>query len=211
MNANDDRMTRVGLEVIRNMQGADGRGFPPPWKDDGSHPRDLGHYQPTGNATLDRILNNAHPRILYGGNNSGVALRRCDLDAAGYAKRGHSWIEQPNAEQFDSEPDRRATLCHELVHWTKEAGRVPRKVMGVTYAEADADKYPPGYAREELVAELGCAMLLDAIGDKPNISLRARYAANWAMELEVDELLPGLRYAMAEAEKAVSYLLQFAD
>lgn len=183
-------------------------------KRDAGEPVDLGYYMPTGNAKLDAILANARPRILYGGAESGVVCWMTEemRDRGDIIERGSSWIIQPSAERFTSENDRRATLAHELVHWTKEAGRSPRPCCGAREDEIERDTFHPSYPREELVAEIGCALLLDAIGCEVEWDKRASYALNWVRALagprEAEE---AIRWALPEAVKAVDYLLQFAE
>lgn len=179
----------------------------------GDDPQDLGYYMPTGNRKLDAILAGARPPIQYGGTNSGVAAWASDAEVfAGDSVIAHgtSWIVQPRPERFASEDARRATLAHELIHWTKEAGRSPRPLTGVREGEMASGYVPPGYAREELVAEIGAALLLDAIGANPQWELRAAYMLNWTMSMSgPEEAETSYHWALAHAERAVDYLLQF--
>jgi Zincin-like metallopeptidase len=60
-----------------------------------------------------------------------------------------------------------ATLAHELTHWTKHEKRLARDMGRIRWGDE-------GYAKEELVAELGSAFLCADIGINPRGSRRSR-------------------------------------
>jgi hypothetical protein len=92
-----------------------------------------------------------------------------------------------------------STFFHELVHWTKGPTRTNR-VRGYDTL---------GYAREELVAELGAVLLMKAFKmDEGNIGISAHYFQCWLRRAGDRE--EALAYATKEAEKAVKYILQHA-
>lgn len=173
-------------------------------------PTDLGFYIPTGNRILDSILANARPPILYGGNESANVG---EMTYRGQpAPHGSLRILHPMPEQFTSEANRLSTLVHELVHWTQEEGRVPRPAIGQSMYERFAHIVPEGYVEEELIAEIGSALLLDAIGADPQYDERAAYALNWTFHLkDPAKAEAAWRRAFPKAEAAVDYLLQFAE
>jgi antirestriction protein ArdC len=106
-------------------------------------------------------------------------------------------ITMPTLAAFDSPEGYYATLLHELTHWTQPENRADRKPHG---------KYgSPGYAFEELVAELGAAFLCSDLG----ISAQPRedhacYMAGWIEALK--EHPRALMSAAGAAERAVTYL-----
>jgi hypothetical protein len=176
-------------------------------------PTDLGYYIPTGYRTLDAILANARPPIYYGGvESANVAAFNSALKRGEPVPFGSLWILQPMPEAFRSEADRVATLAHELIHWTQEAGRMSRPAIGQTLFERAHDIKPDGYAEEELIAEIGSALLLDAIGADPQYQERAAYLLNWTVSLgSPAKAEAAWRAALPKAEAAVDYLLQFAE
>ena len=93
-----------------------------------------------------------------------------------------------------------ATLFHELSHSTGHASRVGRP---------DIESINPfgseSYSREELVAELGAAMLCGVTGISPAvIENNAAYLANWIEVLKGDSRL--LIGAASAAQKAADYI-----
>src|SRR5262249_23472983 len=68
-----------------------------------------------------------------------------------YAPAPHH-IQLPPFEAFKDKESYYATALHELTHWTKHESRLDRDFGRQKFGDA-------GYAREELVAELGAAFL----------------------------------------------------
>ncbi len=90
-----------------------------------------------------------------------------------------------------------AVLLHELTHWTMHERRCDRKLDKRFGKEA--------YAAEELVAEIGSAMLCAEIevtqDTRPD---HAQYIANWLQLLKNDR--KAIFTAAARASEAVSFL-----
>lgn len=108
------------------------------------------------------------------------------------------FIRVPPIDTFQSAESYYATLGHEAVHWTRHASRLARdfgqKVRGDT-----------GYAREELVAELGAAYLCADLDLAPVIhEENAAYIASWLSILKEDRR--AVFAAAAHAQRAVDYL-----
>ncbi|MGE0409946.1 MAG: ArdC family protein, partial [Amphiplicatus sp.] len=94
--------------------------------------------------------------------------------------RGGDYIQMPPYSAFDDPERYFATLAHEATHWSGAPHRLARK-KGAGYGDAD-------YAYEELVAEIGSAMLGAAIGLKPDhIQDHAAYVASWLKALQGDK------------------------
>lgn len=107
-------------------------------------------------------------------------------------------IGMPPLAVFDTAEDYAATLDHECVHATMAAHRVDRD-MGKRFPGA-------GYAAEELVAEIGAAILGAHLSLPPHhIADHAAYIGDW-MKLLSDDKRAFLA-AAAEAQRAVDWLL----
>ena len=110
-------------------------------------------------------------------------------------------IKMPAAERFIDTDHFAGTLAHEHIHWTGAAPRLDR-AFGKRFGDA-------AYAAEEIVAELGSAIVGAAI-DIPVTHLddHASYLAHWLKILKADPRAI-LTFA-AKADEAASYLLAFA-
>ena len=95
------------------------------------------------------------------------------------------------------------TRGHETVHWTRHESRLDRSFGREKWGDE-------GYAREELVAELGAAFLAADLGlcIEPRTD-HASYIASWIKVLQNDTR--AIVQAAAHAERAVAYLHQLAD
>jgi antirestriction protein ArdC len=105
-------------------------------------------------------------------------------------------IHMPKIVDFKSTEDYYATLLHEMTHWTGHKSRLDRD-MSTTFGGSS-------YAFEELVAELGSAMLCNHYKIEGELQ-HTEYIASWLKALEDDEKL--ILKASAKAQKAFDYLL----
>jgi len=105
-------------------------------------------------------------------------------------------IEMPDAESFTSEAAHFATLTHELTHWTGAGHRCKRDQSGRFGSKE--------YAFEELVAELGSAILCAEYGIDNVDSRSAAYIGSWLEKLEKDEKF--IFDAMRLAKKALDFM-----
>jgi antirestriction protein ArdC len=93
----------------------------------------------------------------------------------------------------------RATLAHELSHWTGHESRLARRLGSRFGSEA--------YAMEELVAELSSAMLGAELGlPVAHLDHHASYLASWLKVLKADSR--AILTVAAKAEEAASLLLR---
>lgn len=107
-------------------------------------------------------------------------------------------IEIPAFERFRSREAYYATLGHETVHWTRHKSRLDRSFGQERWGDS-------GYAREELVAELGAAYLCADLGLALEIREdHAAYIGNWIKVLKNDNR--AIFRAAAHAEAAVAWL-----
>ena len=101
----------------------------------------------------------------------------------------------PNREQFKSAQAFYGTAFHEGVHWT--GPRLDRDLSGRFGDES--------YAMEELIAEIGAAMLVGRCGLEPSIrDDHAKYIKSWLKVLRDDDR--AIVHAASQAQKAADYL-----
>ncbi len=87
-------------------------------------------------------------------------------------------IQLPPFEAFKDKESYYATALHELTHWTKHEHRLDRDFGRQKFGDV-------GYAREELVAELGAAFLCAELGITPEIrDDHAAYLGHWITALK---------------------------
>lgn len=108
------------------------------------------------------------------------------------------YVQMPPFESFRDPESYYATLGHELTHWTRHPSRLDRDLGRRRHGD-------DGYAREELVAELGAAFLCADLG----LALEPREdhaadLASWLQVLRDDKRC--IFTAAAHAQRAVSYL-----
>ncbi len=104
-------------------------------------------------------------------------------------------ITMPSRARFADHAAYRATLIHELIHWTGHRDRLAR-----TFGRS---RNEPAYAREELVAEIGAAFLcaeFDVRGDLRH----AGYLKFWLRELRAQPSM--LASVAGAASRAVKFL-----
>jgi antirestriction protein ArdC len=133
--------------------------------------------------------------LVEAANRIGVEVR-WGGDKAAYS-RGLDLIKLPLASDFDNSEALFAVFAHELVHATGHKSRLNR-----TFGERFGD---PDYAKEELVAELGAAMLCAQFGVESAIEGHAGYLADWLTVLKSDKRF--IFKASSAAAKAVALLM----
>jgi len=134
------------------------------------------------------------PRLEHGGGRASYAPK---LDL----------VRIPGATAFESGAGYASTLFHELVHSSGHSTRLARpEVMrlesGAGGVFGDCD-----YSREELVAEIGAAMLCGVAGIEYGAGLdnSAAYLAGWLQALRSDS--KAVVYAAARAQRAADFVL----
>ena len=106
----------------------------------------------------------------------------------------------PIRKQFVSTAEYYSTVFHELTHSTGHAKRLNRLSKPSFFGTED-------YSKEELVAEIGAATLVNHVGLETSTSLRnnAAYIQNWLKVLKNDKRF--IVSAAGKAEKAVNLIL----
>ena len=133
---------------------------------------------------------------------SGVKLQHQEGDRAFYSPSSDS-ITLPLLEQFAETAEYYSTAFHELIHSTGHASRLNR-LEKIAFFGTEA------YSKEELVAEIGAAALVNAAGLETANSFRnsAAYVQNWLKVLSDDKRF--IVSAAGKAEKAVNLILGLA-
>ncbi|MBD2705655.1 DUF1738 domain-containing protein [Spirosoma sp. BT702] len=107
-------------------------------------------------------------------------------------------IQMPPFETFETAMRYYAVLAHELTHWTKHPLRLNRDLGRKTYGDE-------GYAKEELVAELGACFLATDLGFEPMPEEHhAAYIQSWLQVLKDDKRF--IFQAASYAQKATEYI-----
>ena len=127
------------------------------------------------------------PGLFHGG---GAAFYTAGLDA----------IQMPPRASFESTSAYYQVLFHEAIHSTGAKKRLNRSTLTQAGRFGDAN-----YSQEELVAEMGGAMLLARAGLEPAYENSGAYLRGWLKALQADARL--VVFAAQAAEKAARYLL----
>ncbi len=117
-----------------------------------------------------------------------------------YYAPAHDLIQLPPFEAFKDKESYYSTALHELTHWTRHEKRLARDLGRQRFGDE-------GYAREELVAELGSAFLCADLGITPDIrDDHAAYLGHWLKILKDDKR--AIFSAAAHAQRAADFLQQ---
>lgn len=124
-----------------------------------------------------------------------------------YYSPSRDLVHLPLFEQFKNANEYYSTAFHESVHSTMKESRCNRaeEREGKLVAFGSNE-----YSKEELVAEIGSANLMNIIGIESQKSFRnnAAYIQNWLSVLKND--VKFIVSASSKAEKAVKYILKQA-
>lgn len=130
---------------------------------------------------------------------SGVRLTVTESDRAFYCPSTDEVV-VPQLSQYQNVTEHYSTLFHELTHSTGHKSRLDRLTDIAAFGSHE-------YSKEELVAELGSAFLVNHCGLETDASFRnsAGYIQGWLKALKDDKRL--IVSASGAAEKAVSLIL----
>jgi antirestriction protein ArdC len=120
---------------------------------------------------------------------------------------GHAWyrpstdtVGMPSRNAFNSSEEYYSTLFHELTHSTGHSKRVGRD--GIEKLNTFGSE---SYSKEELIAEMGAAMLCGIAGiERKTLSNSAAYLQSWINVLKSDSHL--VVSAASQAQKAADYI-----
>jgi antirestriction protein ArdC len=109
-------------------------------------------------------------------------------------------VTMPSRTAFDSQVEYYSTLFHELTHSTGHAKRLAREGFDTPQKFGSES-----YSREELIAEMGSAMLCGIAGiEQATIINSAAYLQSWIKRLKADSRL--VVSAASAAQKAADYI-----
>jgi antirestriction protein ArdC len=138
------------------------------------------------NEALDQFFSSTGIDIRQGGDRAFYAL-------------SSDHVQMPSFHAFHNAENFYATLAHETIHATRHPSLLTRDFGQQHWGDE-------GYAKEELVAELGAAFLCAALGITPEIREdHAAYIASWLKALQNDKRF--IFSAAAHAQRAVDFLL----
>lgn len=154
------------------------------------------HFYAVAEPKLDATQRIAHAERFFAATEADV---RHGGNQAYYALQP-DYVQMPPFECFTDPEAYYATLAHECTHWTRHPSRLDRDFSRMRWGDE-------GYAREELVAELGAAFLCADLG----LELEPRpdhvsYIASWLKVLKEDRRF--IFTAAAHAQRAADFLHQ---
>lgn len=119
-----------------------------------------------------------------------------------YYSPSRDLVHIPTKEQYTNIAEYYGTAFHELTHSTGHTKRLNRLTTGVKAAFGGEE-----YSKEELVAEIGSANLLNLLGIETSKSFQnsTAYIKSWLKVLRGDSKI--IISAASKAEKAVNYIL----
>ena len=128
-----------------------------------------------------------------------IRILEYTTNEAFYSPAG-DFIQVPERGQYRDVNEFYSTLYHEMVHSTGHKSRLNR-------LERDAHFGNEIYSKEELVAELGAAFLMNLLGIETKKTFRnsTAYIQNWIQVLKNDPRF--VVSAAGKAEKAVHYIM----
>lgn len=133
---------------------------------------------------------------------TGVKFEQANQGRA-YYRPSDDLISLPLMEQFPDTAEYYSTLFHEATHSTGHASRLNRFAAGAGAAAFGSDDY----SKEELVAEIGAAAILNQLGMETTGSFAnsAAYIQSWLRALKEDKRL--IVGAASRAEKAAALIM----
>jgi len=152
------------------------------------------HFHTTSVPQLDPVQRIEPADLFFA--NTGADIRHGGNQAYYAAEPDH--VQMPPFVSFKDAESYCSTLAHEMTHWTKHPDRLDRDFGRRKFGDE-------GYAREELVAEIGAAFLCCDLGITPQIREdHAAYLDHWLKVLKHDNR--AIFQAAAHAQRAVDFL-----
>ncbi|MBZ5697656.1 MAG: ssDNA-binding domain-containing protein [Acidobacteriia bacterium] len=124
-----------------------------------------------------------------------------EQDSRAFYRPSTDTVGMPRRSAFDSAEKYYSTLFHELTHSTGHPSRVGREGIMEHNPFGSED-----YSKEELVAEMGAAMLCGVAGiESQTLDDSVSYLQSWIKRLKSDSRL--IVSAASQAQKAADYIL----
>ena len=150
-------------------------------------------------------LGNASPRIPES-TNASASLRQMPnppamvQDARAWYRPANDTVGMPSRQAFGSAEEYYSTLFHELTHSTGHPSRIGRE--GIEKLNTFGSE---SYSKEELIAEMGAAMLAGVAGiERKTLANSAAYLKSWIDVLKSDARM--VVFAASQAQKAADYI-----
>ena len=131
-----------------------------------------------------------------------LVIKEIVTDRAFYSP-SRDYIQVPCKEQYKDVMEFYSTLFHEMVHSTGHRDRLGRLDLNAKLASFGSEEY----SKEELIAEIGSAFLMNHIGIETAKTFKnsTAYIQNWLQVLRNDNKF--IVSASSKAEKAMKYIL----
>lgn len=131
-----------------------------------------------------------------------ITIKELVTDRAFYSP-SRDFIQVPCKEQYQDIMEFYSTLFHEMIHSTGHKDRLGRLDCSVKFASFGSEDY----SKEELIAEIGSAFLMNYIGIETIKTFKnsAAYIQSWLSVLKNDNRF--IVSASSKAEKAMKYIL----
>lgn len=139
--------------------------------------------------------------VIADGYKGGPVVYQHEGGARAFYRPSTDAVHMPARWQFDGAEEYYSTLFHELTHSTGHSSRLNRPTLLESHSFGDAN-----YSREELVAEMGAAMLAGVAGiHQTTVPNSAAYVAGWLKALRGDKKL--VVSAGGQAQRAADHIL----
>lgn len=131
-----------------------------------------------------------------------ILIREVVTNEAFYSP-ARDYIQVPCKEQYKDIMQFYSTLFHEMIHSTGHKDRLKRLDIGASLAPFGSEEY----SKEELIAEIGSAFLMNHIGIETEKTFKnsTAYIQSWLNVLKNDNKF--IVSASSKAEKAMKYIL----
>lgn len=131
-----------------------------------------------------------------------ITIKELVTDRAFYSP-SKDFIQVPCKKQYKDIMEFYSTLFHEMIHSTGHRDRLGRLDCSVQFASFGSEDY----SKEELIAEIGSAFLMNHIGIETikTFNNSAAYIQSWLKVLKNDNRF--IVSASSKAEKAMKYIL----
>lgn len=142
----------------------------------------------------------------YVSRESGLTFQNDKVSGNAYYSPSKDLVVVPKLSQYEIVEEYYSTTFHELTHSTMHPNRCNRKSEMKSSMFGGED-----YSREELVAELGSAMLCNAAGLDCDKAFKnsVAYIQGWLKQLKNDNKM--IIWASSRAEKAAKYIMNIKD
>lgn len=132
-----------------------------------------------------------------------LRIDRAEVTDKAFYSPSRDYISVPCIEQYTETAEYYSTLFHEMTHSTGHKSRLNRFTGNAAAAAFGSEEY----SKEELIAEIGAASLINYCGIESNSSFRnsAAYLQSWMKALRDDPTM--IVAAAGKAEKAFNYIV----